>query len=133
MTLYGLLLQRCGLSHREAAALHGVRLDTVASWSAGRRGAPAGAIAELRALYRQVEAAAARVLAAIDAVEGDAPDMIELGLSADDHEAQALGWPCVGAHAAVLGIVAARTDRQVRIVPRGTTLATAAAADAHRR
>lgn len=134
MTPYALLLDRCGLSHREAAAIHGVRLDTVASWSAGRRGTPAGAISELRALYRQIEAAADRAVTGIKALPADtAPDAIEIGLAADDHEAQRLGWPCVGAHAAMLGIVAARLDLPVVVVPRGSTLATAGAADQHDR
>jgi hypothetical protein len=57
--------------------------------------------------------------------------MIEIGLAADDHEAQALGWPCVGAQEAMLGLVVARCRRPVRIVPRGSTVATAAATDAH--
>jgi hypothetical protein len=52
-------------------------------------------------------------------------------LASDDYEAQQIGWPCVGAHAAVLGIVAARTNKPLIILPRGSTLATAAAIEAH--
>ena len=50
ITAYDLLRRRCGLSHQEAAAFHGVRPDTVASWCAGRNKANAGVIRELRAL-----------------------------------------------------------------------------------
>jgi hypothetical protein len=129
-SIFSLLADRCGLSHREAAELHGVRLDTVKSWSAGRNRAPDGVIAELRNLYASIERAAAEAGEIIRSkAPPDAP--IELGLSADDYEARLLGWPCVGAHAAVLGIIAAHVLRPVVIVPRGSTAATAAAADAH--
>ncbi|MCA3367750.1 MAG: hypothetical protein INF79_19260 [Roseomonas sp.] len=56
---------------------------------------------------------------------------IEIGYAVDDAEAQSLGWPCAAAQHASLGMVVARLGRPVRLVPRGTTHATAAAADAH--
>ena len=133
MTLYALLLARCGLSHREAAAYHAVRLDTVKSWSAGRNRAPPGALAELRELYRAIERTAASALVEIGGIAGDAAaGEIELGIATTEAEARELGLPCVGAHAALLGIVAARLDRPVAIVPRGSTAATAAAVRARR-
>jgi len=125
--LYALLRDRCGLSLREAAEFHGTSENSVMSWSAGRRNPPAGIIAELRALYAQIETAAADLVTL--AREAGPEVEIELGLAADDAEARSIGWPCVGAHAAALGLAAARLDNQVRIVARGTTLATAAAAD----
>ncbi len=104
----------------------GVRLDTVKSWSLGRNPTPVGVIAELRLLYAGIERAAGEALAVLDVhAPGDAE--IELGLAADDAEAQSLGWPCVNAHTAVLGLVIARCGRPVRIVPRGSTPATEAA------
>jgi hypothetical protein len=129
MTAYDLLRRRCGLSQPEAAALHKVRLDTVKSWCSGRNRANDGVLAELRRLHAQIERVAAEVLAAIAA----APEAeeIELGYATDDYEAQGLGWPCVGAQAASLGLIIARCDRPFRLVPRGATLATAAAAQAH--
>lgn len=134
-TLFALLCGRCGLSHREAAELLKVRLDTVKSWSSGRNRAGEGVIAELRALHAVIERAAAEMIATIEAARAGhgAADVIELGMAADDHEAQGLGWPCVGAQAACLGIVAARIDLAVTVVPRGSTAASAAAADAHGR
>lgn len=131
MTAYDLLRRRCGLSQAEAAALHQVRLDTVKSWCGGRNRANDGVLAELRQLHDQIERVAAEALAVIAA----APEAeeIELGYATDDHEAQALGWPCVGAQAASLGLVIARCQRTIRLIPRGSTLATAAAAEAHRR
>lgn len=124
MTIYTLLLKIGGLSHREAAAYHGVRPDTVKSWSAGRNPVPAGVIAEIRDLIRRQRRAADEMLVMIEAAPADTA--IELGIAADDHEAQAppLGWPCVAAQAQAIGMAAAMTDRSVAIVPRGSTTAT---------
>jgi hypothetical protein len=131
VTVYGLLIQACGLSHREAAELHGVRADTVKSWSAGRRGAPEGALAELRALHARIRLAADQSREMIR--QTAAGVAIEVGYPADDHEARALGFPCVGAWRAMMARVVAEADRRITLVPRGATPATAAAADAHRR
>lgn len=130
-TLAALLIDRCGLSQREAAEVLAVSINSVKSWMAGRANPRPGVIAELRALYARIERAAAEMLAAITAAPADT--VIELGFPADDHEAQGLGWPCCGAQRAMLGIVAARCGRTVRLVPRGSTAATAAASDAHDR
>lgn len=128
MTPYRLLLSRVGLSQADAATLHQVRLDTIKSWCGGRRGAPPGALAELRALHAQQKQAAAEALQMI--AERPGAGQIELGYAVDDHEAQGMGWPCAAAQWACLGMVAAACDRPVSLVPRGTTTATAAAADA---
>lgn len=134
-TAYTLIAQRCGLSQREAAELLGVRIDTVKSWSSGRNRAPDGVIKELRQLYGRIEQAAIEGIKVIHRIQNahGAPDEITLGIASDDAEAQTLGWPCVGAHAAVLGLMAARTSLTVRVVPRGSEPYTAAAADAHGR
>lgn len=60
-TLYASCLSRLGLSQARAAELHGVRLDTVKSWSAGRRAVPPGAWDDLRAY-------AARLQKRVDAI-----------------------------------------------------------------
>ncbi|MCA3392429.1 MAG: hypothetical protein INF47_09445 [Roseomonas sp.] len=129
MTPYRVLLSRVGLSLADAATLHDVRLDTVKSWCAGRNPAPGGVIAELRALYaRQRRAADEAVAVAAQAPPGA---VVELGYAVDDAEALSIGWPCASAQHASLGMVVARLDGPVRLLPRGTTPATAAAADAH--
>jgi hypothetical protein len=128
MTPYRLILSRAGLSQADAATLHQVRLDTVKSWCAGRNRAPAGVIAELRTLYAQQKTAAAEALQII--AERSEAGQIELGYAVDDAEAQSMGWPCASAQWTSLGMIAAGTDRQITLVPRGTTVATAAAADA---
>jgi hypothetical protein len=77
-----------------------------------------------RHFYAQIERAASDALAAMARVS-----TVELGLARDDHEARDLGWPCVGAHAAMLGLVAVRATVPVEIVPCGSTVQTAGAAN----
>lgn len=129
MTPGALLIDRCGLSQREAATFLGVGLDAVKSWSIGRNRMSPAVQETLRDLYRRIERAAGETLIMLDAAPGDAE--IELGFVADDAEAQDIGWPCVGAQRAMLGIVLARARRPVRLVPRGSTVATAGAIAAH--
>lgn len=131
MTAFFLLAQRCGLSLAEAADFLGVRLDTVKSWSAGRNPTPEGVIDELRALYAKIERAADNLLAIIEDADDD--EEIEIGYASDDKEANGLGWPCAGAQHAAIGLTIARSDRDILLSPRGSTLATAAAADVHNR
>lgn len=135
ITAFSLLCQRCGLSNREAAAFVNVRIDTAKSWASGRNRTPDGVIAALRGLAARQENAASQALAQINeaTTAHGQPDVVEIGWCADDYEAQLLGFPCVGAHAAVLGIILARHNGPVLLVPRGSTPGTAAAADAHRR
>jgi hypothetical protein len=135
-TTFSLLSQICGLSHREAAQLLNVRLDTVKSWSTGRNRVPNAVLAELAELAARIETAATETLKQIaDASEKHGPPSeIELGIASDDAEAVSIGWPCVGAQSACLGLVLARGIRkgyQFKVIPRGSTVATAAAADAH--
>jgi len=103
-------------------------LNTVTSCSNGRRQAPSGAIAELRELYEKIDLAAGELIDVIESI--DAPEF-EIGLASDDYEARSLGWPCVGAHAAAIGLAAAHVNRPIIVVPHGATSATAAAADMH--
>jgi DNA-binding transcriptional regulator YiaG len=104
-TAYKLLMQRCGLSQAEAAELHEVGLDTVKSWCAGRNPAPAAALAELRQLHLAISLAATRL--AEKAIKRLRGGTIELGTVDDDRAALALGFPCVGAHEAALGLALA--------------------------
>ncbi|QIG79975.1 helix-turn-helix domain-containing protein [Stakelama tenebrarum] len=53
-TIYAACLSRLGLSQSEAASRHGVRIDTVKSWSAGRNPVPQGAWDDLRAYEAQI-------------------------------------------------------------------------------
>lgn len=135
MTPAALLIALAGLSHREAGGVCRVRIDTIRSWSAGRNRAPPGALNDLRALIARQERAAAEAVAQIAALvqTRGAPDEIEIGYPADDYEAQSLGWPCVGAWQAMAARVIATAPVRIVLVPRGSTPATAAAADARDR
>ena len=136
MTPFGILAALAGLSHGEAALVCGVRIDTAKSWASGRRTAPPGAINELRALISRQAKAANEAIAQIArlAKSHGAPDEIEIGYPADDHEAQSLGWPCVGAWAAMAArVVSQASVPPIILVPRGSTPTTAAAADMHGR
>jgi hypothetical protein len=128
---FRLLLQATGLSLRAAAAFLGVRYDSVESWSQDRRRAPPGAIDQLRALYRtQLRTVAeAGLLQAEQAAIHGAGHPLEVGAVSDDHEAQSLGWPSTGAQHMVVAMVVAQAEGPVRVVPRGATLLSAAAAD----
>lgn len=137
-TAFALLCARCGLSQREAAEFLDMRQDSVASYFVGRRRPPPGAIENLRDLYAVIEDAAEKGLAQIDRLItdfGEPAEPIELGIVSDDYEARSpeINLPCIGAHAAMLGIIVARADIPIVIVPRGSTPATAAAIDAHER
>ena len=61
-TTYSACLARLGLSQAGAAALHGVRIDTVKSWASGRNPVPQGAWDDLRSLSDQIEDAADELL-----------------------------------------------------------------------
>ena len=104
-TAYKLLMQRCGLSQSEAAEFHEVGIDTVKSWCVDRNPAPAAALAELRQLHLGISLAATRL--AEKAVKRLRGGSVELGVVDDDRAALALGFPCVGAHEAALGLALA--------------------------
>lgn len=135
-TALRLALDACGLSQREAAELLGVRTDTVDKAARGKSATPAGWIRQLRELHAAQRASANETLKIISrqvAIAG--PGEIELGFCADDTEARSLGFPCVGAHSAVLRMVweSLPDACAVTLVPRASTRATAAAAEAHNR
>lgn len=127
MTLFDALRLHCGLSHGDAAWFLGLNnVKTVAAWCAGRAETPVGVMDELRALNDLIDTTADRL---IDHLAAAAADEVVIGYPADDHEALALGLPCVGAWRAMIGRVIAVGDRPIRLVPRGSTPETAAAAD----
>lgn len=88
-------------------------------------------MADLLALRARIERSAAEAIARWE--QTGRAGSVDLGIAADGHEAQSLGWPCVGAQRASLALLVAAfpLEVEVRIVPRGSTPATAAAADAH--
>ena len=121
MTLASLLVALAGLSHREASDYLNVRLDTINSWSRANnpKNAGPGIIAELKALIAMQELVADRSLSIIAEQMAQCPELTEIDIAypADDHEAQSLGFPCVGAWKAMAGRVVARCPVPVRLVP----------------
>lgn len=131
INVYNFLLKASGLSQREAAIFHDVRVDTIKGWSGGKTDAPLGALEEISELILKQRAAADETLEQFDAAAvGD----VELGAASDDYEAAALGWPSASAQHQALALIAADMIADgvaVSVVPRGSTVATAAAADVH--
>lgn len=77
-----------------------VRLDTVKSWSSGRRSASSSVIAELKALLVRQEAEAA-TQAADWAARGTPADIAGLLLD-DNGQARSRGWPTASVYNAVV-------------------------------
>lgn len=126
MTPFALLLQASGLSQREAAAFLGISPAMIDKMSRGTRATPAGVMEEMRALIaRQAEEADE----ALDMIDRMGASQVEIGYPSDDHEAQALGWPCVGAWRAMAARIVAEAGRPVILAPRGSTVGAAKAAD----
>jgi transcriptional regulator with XRE-family HTH domain len=135
VTPFAALAGLAGLSQREAAEFSGASPSAIDKMARGKRSTPEGILEQLRELIRTQAHTAAEALGDIRRLAGEhgAPEEIELGYPADDHEARSLGWPCVGAWRAMAARVIADTPVAVRLVPRGSTVATDAAIDAHER
>jgi len=111
----------------------GVRSDTAKSWSSGRRTPPDQVINELITLADLIDDRADGTLNEIDNFP-EIPEFIEIGIASDSHEAQDLGFPCVAAHRALIALVVSRgmaAGHKFIVVPRGSTVATAAAIETH--
>lgn len=126
MTPFFLLLQLSGLSQREAASFLHAPASAVDKWARGVRTAPDRVLAELKSLIARQDDAAEQALIFIDK---QYVTSIEIGFPVDDHEAQSLGWPCVGAWRGMAARVIANCQLPIDLVPRGSTPATAMAAD----
>ena len=140
MTPFAALQALCGLSNREAADFLGTSENNVNKLRSGARGARAGRdyLTRLQELWTEIDQAA---VDAAEALEGagvlSAAHEIQIGYPADDHEARQLGLPCVGAWrqmaARVIDELMMVDDdfdpARITFVPRGSTLATAAAVD----
>lgn len=111
-TAYALLLDRCGMSHKDAAKFHDVKLEVVNGWATGKKEAPEDAIYGLRDVYHMIQSMA---YDAVDMIDKQKPAGIELELAKDEAEAIELGLPCIGAHEAALGIIVAACDCTVTI------------------
>lgn len=134
-TVFNILRQASGLSLREAAEFCEVRFDTARNWDHGRRTPPNEVINRLHDLSSRVQFVATETLSNIR--ELPEPKEIIIGYAADDYEAQQppLNWTFASTQYAMLGILLSlmRPEELSRVVlvPRGTTIESAAAEDAH--
>ena len=136
-TMFKLVCESCGLTTREVARFLDAKIDTVKSWSSGCNAAPENVIEKLTWLAVCIDVAAREELLRIEESRAGQglPEKIEIRITADDAEAQTLGWPCAGTHRAIVRNVIELAPDDVKhrivLVPCGSTPATAAAADAH--
>lgn len=135
VTLFNSLRELCGLTHEECAAYLDVRLDSVKSWSSGRRSVPDGVETQLIKLWRLMENEASRIIDNIEAqlIELEAfgmPESIEFGIPKSREEANELGWPSVGSFMRIAALVAANVEVPLELVERGSTPASRAAINA---
>ena len=138
---YQCILASTGMSVADAATFHEVSDDQIIEWIGGSEDPPdevMDAISQL--VCRMAESVGEVVDHVLDKAEQIMeephafPDVLELGLASDDAEAQTLGWPNANAHRTVIGMTAAQiSDMGIRVsvVPRGSTVTSAAAADAY--
>ena len=140
MTPFAALQSLCGLSNREAADYLSISESAVEKYRRGAKTPARGHLSELHDLWSVIDEAAMRLAEAM--VESDLlnqADQIEIGYPSDDYEAQSLGLPNVGAWRQMLARVidelimadATFDPTRIQLVPRGSTLATAAASDQH--
>ena len=140
MTPFTALQALCGLSNREAAAYLDIGEKHVEKLRSGARTPAPAMLAELQKLWTLIEQAAvdgAEAMTAEGILENDVK--IEIGYPVDDHEAESLGFPCIGAWrqmaARLMDELVMMDDGfdlgRISFVPRGSTPSTAAAMDAH--
>ena len=111
MTPFALLCQLAGLSQREASDYLKISPSSVDKMARGVRKPLASLLDDLRELIKDQDNAARVTLALCD------PKEIELVYPANDAEARALGWPCVGACRAMIARVVANADVPVILKP----------------
>jgi len=120
-TPFAVLVERCGLSQREAAEFLKVRIDTVKSWSAGRNVAKPEVLAELRGLYANIQAASEELaqhvakLLARQSELGIKQRAIVFGAAETDDVARAFGFPSQGPYMAAIGLASMQLPDDVVI------------------
>lgn len=85
MSTYKAAITVCGLSQQAAAEFHGVNLDTIKSWCAGRRDPPHGVWVMLANLFCQIAEAAdkAAETMSLDGIDPRAYNNLEAALTND--------------------------------------------------
>lgn len=122
-----LMLHRCGLSQTDAADYlisprtgQPIEARQVRRWLTGDQPILDEHWQQLVDLCARQDRAADEALAEIDRLERETdsrPDTITLRLARTQDDAERLGWPCPGAHVAVVRRVVERAPQGLRIVP----------------
>lgn len=136
MTPFSALLAASGLSYAEAGAILGATKETVRDWARGKSRTPVDALEAIHNLVSQMLEKSDTLLDAYEelAKRHGSPDAIEIGMSTDDHEAKANGFVNLDHERATIGLAVAQLPLgAVKIVPRGSTVATVATAAAEGR
>lgn len=107
-----MMLHRCGLSHNDAATWLRRDLKVVRKWIDGRFEIPADDWQQLVGLCSRQDRAADEALTGL----GPTTRPIKLLLARTLEDAQLLGWPCAGAHMAMLRRVLERAPKGVKLV-----------------
>jgi hypothetical protein len=106
-----LMLHRCGLTHNDAATWLGRDLKVVRKWLDGRFDIPADDWRQLVDLCARQDRAATQALAQI----GTRPASYKVLVAMTDEDAGLLGWPCAGAHLALIRRVVERAPPEAKI------------------
>lgn len=120
-----LLLHRCGLSQTDAAAFlrnsrtgEPVESRLVRRWISGEYPVPDNHWQALLDLCTRQDRAAEEMLALIRDQGGAGPrSELTLRMARTDEEAECLGWPCVGAHIAVIRRVVEWAPKKIKVTP----------------
>ena len=116
--VYNVLREACGLSQAEAAEFHDARVDSVKSWCSDRRNAPPGVIKDLQKLLREIHLAGVRYAELLKV--GNSGDVFIIGLSPDERDARAHGFPSMSAQmrAVATAIAHLPDDCEIRFIER---------------
>jgi hypothetical protein len=130
---FNTLLAASGLTQSEAADWFDTNKAQIVDWARGKSRVPDRVVNQIADLAERILGRADTLADQIQKLvnEHGLPKEIEIAISTDDHEAALNGLPTVSTERVCIGWalaqLAAETRARVKIVPRGSTVATAAA------
>lgn len=117
-TMFSLLVDRCGLSQREAADFLKVSPSAVDKMARGVRATPDGIVDELADLYLRISLTAEEIMQMVAGLEKkgvDPEDRIVVTMT--DAQAKKRGWPCAAPANAAVGIAIALSKHDFTVEP----------------
>ncbi len=135
MTPFAAYLATSNVTYEQAAHHFGLPVTTIEDWASGRSKAPDEATEWAHQLIVGMLTKANTLTAAYEDLKANygEPGEIEIGISTDDHEAQLNGFMSKTHERATMGLALAQLPTGViKLVPRGSTLGTAAAEAQHK-